>query len=323
MLATRMIWFVAAFCVCCFSTNALPQNWPAKPVRLVVPATAGGVTDILARLISQKLTLSLGQPVVPDYRPGANMVVGAELVAKSAPDGYTLFLGASPSHTFNPLLRPNLPYDAVKDFEPVIVVVTVPFLLTTSAALPVHSVRELVQYAKANPGKLSYGSWGNGSPANVGMELLKLKEKIDVVHVPYKGTAAAEADLMAGRIDVMITTFTILPQVKDGRVRALATTAKRRTAAAPDIPTVTEAGLADFEVSGWYGLFAPAGTSREIVRVLNAEVDKALKSQDVQETLRGLALDPEGGGTERLATLMRNEREKWGRVIREARIKID
>ena len=155
------------------------------------------------------------------------------------------------------------------------------------------------------------------------MELLKLREKIDILHVPYKGTAAAETDLMAGRIDVMITTFTVLPQVKDGRVRALATTAKRRTAAAPDIPTTTEAGLTDFEVSGWYGLFAPAGTSRDIVRTLNAEVDKALKAQDVQETLRGLALDPEGGTPERLATLMRNEREKWSRVIREARIKID
>jgi tripartite-type tricarboxylate transporter receptor subunit TctC len=322
-MSARIVSFVAVICLSWFSASAFAQAWPAKQIRLVVPATPGGVTDILARLISQKLTVTLGQPVIPDYRPGANMVVGAELVAKSAPDGYTLFLGASPSHTFNPLLRPNLPYDAVKDFDPVIVVVTVPFLLATSATLPVRSVQDLVRHAKDNPGKLSYGSWGSGSPANVGMELFKLKEKVDILHVPYKGTAAAETDLMAGRIDVMITTFTVLAQVKEGRVRALATTSKRRTAAAPDIPTTAEAGLSDFEVSGWYGLFAPAGTPREIVRTLNAELDKALKAADVQETLRGLALDPEGGPPERLAALMRSEQEKWGRVIREARIKLD
>lgn len=319
----RSVLLSVIFCISWLPGSGFAQTWPAKQIRLVVPATPGGVTDILARLISQKLTASLGQPVVPDYRPGANMVVGADLVAKSAPDGYTLFLGASPSHTFNPLLRPNLPYDAVKDFEPVITVVIVPYLLATSSTLPVRSVQDLVQYARKHPGKLSYGSWGSGSVANVGMELLKLKEKIDLLHVPYKGTAAAEADLMAGRIDVMITTFTVLPQVKDGRVRALATTSKRRIATAADIPTTAEAGLSDFEVSGWYGLFAPAGTSKEIVRTLNAEVDKALKSQDVQHTLTGLALDPEGGTPERLAALMRTEREKWGRVIREARIKLD
>jgi tripartite-type tricarboxylate transporter receptor subunit TctC len=322
-MSARIVLLAAIFCLSWFPFSALPQVWPAKQIRLVVPATPGGVTDILARLISQKLTVSLGQPLIPDYRPGANMILGADLVAKSAPDGYTLFLGASPSHTFNPLLRPNLPYDAVKDFEPVILVVTVPYLLATSATLPVRSVQDLLRYARDNPGKLSYGSWGSGSVANVGMELLKLKEKVDILHVPYKGTAAAETDLMAGRLDVMITTFTVLPQVKEGRVRALATTAKRRTAAAPDIPTTTEAGLAEFEVSGWYGLFAPAGTSKDIVRALNAEVDKALKAQDAQDTLRGLALDPEGGSPERLATLMRTEQEKWGRVIRDARIKVD
>jgi tripartite-type tricarboxylate transporter receptor subunit TctC len=242
-----------------FAYPAAAQPYPSKPIRLIVPFTAGGGTDISARVVGQKLSERLGTSVVIDNRTGAGGMVGTEIVARAAPDGYTLVLVSS-SHAINPSLHRRLPYDSIRDFAPVTLVVLSPGVLVVHPAVPARTVKEFVDWVRSKPGQLTYGSAGNGTPVHLSMELLKSIEKIDIVHAPYKGAAAAIPDLLGGQIVAMIpSTASVLPLVKAGKLRALAVTSRTRTAAAPEVPTMIESGVPGYEASSWYGLLAPAG----------------------------------------------------------------
>ena len=239
---------------------------PAKPVRPYGPFPAGGTTDILARAVAQKLTEAWGQQVIVDNRPGAGGNIGSELVAKSTPDGYTLLMGTVGTHAINPSLYARMPYDHVKDFTPVILVAGVPNVLVVNPSLPVHSVQELIAYAKANPGKLNFASSGNGTSIHLAGELFKTMTGVQMTHIPYKGSAPALADLLGGQVQLMFDNLpSSLPFIKAGRLRSLAVTSGTRAAALPDLPTLAESGLAGFEASAWFGVLAPAGTPHDIV----------------------------------------------------------
>jgi len=303
--------------------NAAAQPYPARPIRLVVPFTAGGGTDISARLVGQKLTERLATSVVIDNRTGAGGMVGTEIAARAAPDGYTLVLVSS-SHAINPGLHRRLPYDTVRDFAPVTLVVLSPGMLVVNPAVAARTVKEFIELVRSKPGQLTYGSAGNGTPVHLAMELLKSMERIDIVHVPYKGAAAAIPDLLGGQIAAMIpSTASVLPLVKAGKLRALAVTSRARTAAAPEVPTMSEAGVPGYEASSWYGLLAPAGTPRAIIARLNAETVQVLRMDDVRERLVGQGLDPVGDTPQEFAAKIREEILKWGRVVQASGASID
>jgi tripartite-type tricarboxylate transporter receptor subunit TctC len=297
------------------------QSYPSKPIRLIVPFTAGGGTDISARIVGQKLSERLNTGVVVDNRTGAGGIVGTEIVAKAAPDGYTLVLVSS-SHAINPSLHRKLPYDSVRDFAPVALVVLSPGMLVVNPAVPARSVKEFVDWVRSKPGQLTYGSAGNATPVHLAMELLKSTERIDIVHAPYKGAAAAIPDLLGGHIVAMIpSTASVLPLVKAGKLRGLAVTSRARTAAAPDVPTMIESGVPDYDASSWYGLLAPAGTPRAIVARLNAGTEQVLHMSDVRERLIAQGLDPAGGAPAEFAKKIDDELVKWARVIKAAGLK--
>ncbi len=305
------------------AADAGAQSFPARPIRLVVPFTAGGGTDISARVVGQKLGGRLGTSVVIDNRTGAGGIVGTEIVAKAAPDGYTLVLVSS-SHAINPSLHRRLPYDSIKDFAPVTLVVLSPGVLVVNPAVPARNVKEFIELVRAKPGQLTYGSAGNGTPVHLAMELLKSIEGIDIVHVPYKGAAAAIPDLLGGQIVAMIpSTASVLPLVKAGKLRALAVTSKTRTAAAPEVPTMIESGVRDYDASSWYGLLAPAGTPRAVVERLNQETVQVLRMNDVRERLIGQALDPVGNSAQDFAAQIKAEIAKWSRVVQASGARID
>jgi tripartite-type tricarboxylate transporter receptor subunit TctC len=297
-----------------FSTVALATTttYPSKPIRLIVPFTAGGGTDISARIVGQKLSERLGVGIVVDNRTGAGGIVGTEIAARAAPDGYTLVLVSS-SHAINPSLHRKLPYDSVKDFAPVALVVLSPGMLVVNNSVPAHTVKEFVEWVRSKPGQLTYGSAGTATPVHLSMELLKSVEHLDIVHAPYKGAAAAIPDLLGGHIVAMIpSTASVLPLVKAGKLRALAVTSQARTAAAPDVPTMIESGVSDYDASSWYGLLAPAGTPRAIVARLNAEIAQVLRMNDVRERLIGQGLDPAGGTPAEFAKKIDEELVNWG-----------
>ena len=297
---------------------ALAQSYPVKPIRLIVPFTAGGGTDIAARVVGQKLAERLGAGVVVDNRTGAGGIVGTEIVAKSAPDGYSLVLVSS-SHAINPSLHRKLPYDTLKDFAPVTLVVLSPGMLVINNSVPARTVKEFVEWVRGKPGQLTYGSAGNATPVHLAMELLKSIEGLDIVHAPYKGAAAAIPDLLGGHIVAMIpSTASVLPLVKAGKLRALAVTSRARTAAAPEVPTLIEAGVAGYDASSWYGLLAPAGTPRALVERLSAETTRTLRMHDVRERLIAQGLDPAGGTPAEFASKINDELIKWARVIKAA-----
>ena len=308
---------------CALPLIVVAQPYPAKPIRLIVPFTAGGGTDIAARVVGQKLSERLGAGVVIDNRTGAGGMVGTEIVARSAPDGYTLVLVSS-SHAINPSLHRSLPYDTVRDFAPVSLVVLSPGMLVVHPAVSARTVKEFVALVRAKPGQLTYGSAGNGTPVHLAMELLKSIENIDIVHVPYKGAAAAIPDILGGHIVAMIpSTASVLPLVKAGKLRALAVTSKTRTAAAPDVPTMIESGVPDYDASSWYGLLAPAGTPRSIIDRLNTETVRVLRMDEVRERLVGQAMDPVGNSPQEFAARIREEILKWSRVVRVSGARID
>ena len=306
---------LAALCL-----PALAQ-YPAKPVKLIVPYAAGGTTDVLARIVADKLTQSLGQPVVIEYKPGAGGTIGADAAAKSPPDGYTIVMGAPGSHSTAPSLYAKLPFDPVKDFAPIVHVANVPNSIIVHPTVPVKSVVELIAYAKANPGKLTYGSAGTGATTHLTGELFALLADVKLTHVPYKGSAQAMIDLLGGQIQMM---FENLPgaasQIRSGKLRGLAVTSLRRSPAFPDLPAVSET-LPGFEVVAWFALFAPAGTPPAIVARLNAETDRALKLADVREKIAQAGSDPIGGTPDELARFLAGDIAKWARVTREAGIK--
>ena len=311
-------------CFAAFAVGVSAQAYPTKPIRIVVPFPAGGTTDVLARAAAQKLAETLGQPAVVDNRPGAGGNIGAELVAKSAPDGYTLLMGTVGTHAINPGLYPKLPYDHVKDFAPVILVAGVPNVLVINPALPVNSVPELIAYAKANPGKLNFASSGNGTSIHLSAELFKTMAGVQMTHVPYKGSAPALQDLVGGQVQLMFDNLpSSLALIKGGKLKALAVTSGARAAALPDVPTLAESGLPGFEASSWFGLLAPTGTPSSVIAKLNGEIAKWLATPEAKEKLLAQGANAAGGTAEEFAQFIAAETAKWQKVVKESGAKVD
>ena len=319
-----MYWFAGCISFCIISGASHAASYPDRPVRLIVTYPAGGPADIAARALAQKLGELWGQQVVVDNRAGAGGIIGTELAAKAAPDGYTLLHGTAAGLIINSLLMKKLPYDAFRDFAPVSMVVMVPQLLVLHPGMPVNSLKELIALAKAKPGQLNYASVGAGSPNHLGMELLKSMSGIDMVHVPYKGATPAVADLIAGQVQLMFNGMSaVLPHVASGKLKAIAIGSARRSAAAPDVPTVAEAGLPGFEYIAWNGNFAPAATPRAIVLKLNADIRKALAAPDVVQRLSSLGSEPAAGTPEEFAAYLKQDYARWSAVVKAAGIKTE
>ena len=304
------------------ASHAAAQSYPVKSIRMIVPSTPGGSVDTLARLVAQKMTASLGQQVVVENRSGSGGVVGTEVAAKSAPDGYTLLM-AYGSHVINPTLYPKLPYDTVKDFAPITQVAVQPLLVNVHPALPVKSVRELIALARARPGELNYASAGSGSGGHLATEILNMMAGIKMTHVPYRGSAPAMFDLVAGNTQLMILTLiTSLPHVRSGRLRGIAITSATRSPVVPEVPTVGET-VRGYEVVVSYFLLAPARTSHEVVSRLHAEAAKALKQPDVVERLARDGADPVGNTPEQTARYIADEMVKWGKAVKASGARAD
>jgi tripartite-type tricarboxylate transporter receptor subunit TctC len=313
---------IAVAAVAAASVSA--QTYPTKPIRLVVPFPPGGTTDLLAREVGQRLTLSFGQSVVIDNRPGAGGNIGSDLVAKSAPDGYTLLMGTVGTQAINPSLYARLPYDPVKDFAPVILVARVPNVLEVTPTLPVNSVNDLIKLAKEKPGQINFASSGNGTSIHLSGELFKAMAGVDMTHVPYKGSAAAITDLISGQVQVMFDNLpSSLPQIKAGKLRAIAVTSGQRAPALPNVPTIAESGLPGFEATSWFGILAPAGTPPAIISRINAEVNQWLQSPAAKEKLLAEGAIAAGDSPEAFAAYIHSETEKWARVVKASGAKID
>ena len=299
------------------------QSYPVRPVRLVVPYPPGGPTDVLARIVAVKLSEALAQPFSIDNKAGASGMIGAAEVAKAAPDGYTL-LGNASIHVINPSLYAKTAFDAITDFTPVTQLAGVPLILVVNNDLPVRSVRELIAYARANPGKLNFASSGNAAAQHLAGESFKLASGIAMQHVPYKGSAPALTDLIGGQVQLMFDSMpSAMPHVKAGKLRPLAVTSLTRSTAMPDLPTIAEAGLSGFDISTWYGLWAPKNTPREIVERLAAETAKILKLPEVRERYAALGAEPVGSTPGEFAAYCRSELAKWARVVKESGAKAD
>lgn len=299
-----------------FTDDAAASAYPDKPVRFIVPFAPGGGTDIVARIIAQKLNDAWGRPVIVDNRPGAGSTIGTELAVNAQPDGYTMVLN-SISLAFSATLYKALPYDAVRDLAPVTLVATQPNMLVVNPRLPVTSVRELVALAKSKPGTITYASGGSGSGPHLATELLKMLTGIDVTHVPYKGTGPALADLLSGQVQMMVAvTASALPHVKAGKLRALAVTGATRSAVVPDIPTVAEAGVTGYEFKTWYGIQVPARTPRAVIHRLNIEVSRILRLPEVIGRFSAAGLEASASTPEEFGALIRSEIAKWAKVVR-------
>lgn len=303
--------------------KAQAQHYPQRPIRIIVAYTPAGTTDILARAVGQKMTETWGQPVIVDNRPGANGNIGTEITANATPDGYTIVMATAATHSINNTLYPRLKWDAVKNFDPISLVARVPNVLTVHNSLPVKSVAELIAYGKANPGKLNHGSPGLGSTGHLSAELFKSAVGLQMTHIPYKGSAPTLADLVAGQIQVVIDNLPpYLPHIQSGKIRGLAVTTATRSGAAPNLPTMQEAGVKGYEAGSWFGLAAPKGVPGDIVLKLSAETSRILKLPDVKDRLSGLGAEPVGGKPEEFAAFIRSEQAKWRRVITQAGIKL-
>jgi tripartite-type tricarboxylate transporter receptor subunit TctC len=301
--------------------SAFAQPYPSKPIRLVAPFAPGGALDLIARGVAAKVAESMGQAVVVENRAGASGALGSEAVARSAPDGYTLLLGATTTHGINPALNPRLPYDPIKDFTPVSLVATIPHALVVNPSLPVDSVQELVKYARSH--QLAYGSAGNGSPHHLAAELFKSMAHIEAVHVPYKGSGPALADLISGQIQFISVEFTAAePHIKAGKLKALATATAERVPGL-SIPTVAEGGYPGFEVTSWYAIFGPAGMPADVTRKLSTEIAKAVNETDLRDRMKGLGTTPIGSTPETLAAHVRSELARWTQVVKTAGIKAE
>ena len=308
----------------CGAPFAAAQWTPKMPIRVVVPFAPGGPTDITARHLAKKLTELLGQPVVVDNRAGANGMIGAELVAKAKPDGYTLSINSTGPMAINPGLYKQLPYDPVKDFAAVGMIVKVPIYLAVNKDVPANNFAEFVTYVKANPGKLAYGSGGNGTTAQLATEMLKGLTGMDLNHIPYKGNPAAMTDLIGGRVVAMFDSApSVIPRLKAGQIKVLGIAALSRSANEPDIPTIAEQGVPGFEAMTWIGLFAPAGTPRPIVDRLNAALNKVVLSPALSNTLEKAGAEPAQSTPDEFAATLKKEVASWGKVIRDANIKLD
>jgi len=300
------------------------QSYPTKPIRLVVPFPAGGSLDVVARAIGQKLTEAWGQPVVIDNRPGAGGNIGADLVAKSAPDGYTILEGALSTHAVNVSLYSKMPYDPVKDFAPITLVAVTPNVLVLNASFPVNTVPELLAYARANPGKLSFGSGSNGSAGHLAGELFKTEARVDMVHIPYKGGAPALQALLAGDTQLMFDNLANSEaQLKAGKLKALAVTTAKRSPLAPQLPTLSETGLPGFDIYTWWGFMAPAGTPKEIIAKWNAEVTRILASPEMKAFFAQQGAEPAADSPEQFAALIKSEIAKYAKIVKQSGAKVD
>ncbi len=321
LAATSTLLFSA---VSAAQSSATVQSFPSKPIRLVVPFPPGGATDIIARTLAQKLVAQIGQTVIVENRAGAGGTLGSAEVMKAAPDGYTLLLGTTSTHSIAPSLYKNLGYTAEKDFTPISEVATATNVLVVAPNLQVADVRQLVALAKAQPDKLNYASSGNGTIVHLQSELFKQLSATKITHVPYKGTALAMPDVMSGQVQLIFDSIvSALPHIKSGKVRALAVTSAKRSPLLPEVPTVTESGLPGYEVNTYFGLFAPANTPREIVEKLQREVAKAVQSQDVKDRFASQGAEPVGGTADALTAVLRSENEKWKKVITTAEVRLD
>ncbi|HEX9434310.1 MAG TPA: tripartite tricarboxylate transporter substrate binding protein [Burkholderiales bacterium] len=306
----------------CAPLIAGAQTWPAKPLRYIVPFPPGAFNDTLARTLSSELPKALGQPVIVDNRPGGNTIIGTELAAKSPPDGYTLFGAALPFSVVQSLYKTS--FDVTRDFAPITLAGVTPNLLVANVAMPFNDVKGLIAYAKSNPGGLNYATAGNGSSNHLSFELFKMLTGTHITHVPYKGSAPAVTDLMAGQVHVMFdNTPNVLPHVKAGRIKALAVSSKSRTREAPEVPTLDEAGVPGYDVSVWFGVLTVAGTPREIVQRLNTEMVKILTSAEVKERFGKLGVDVVAGSPEQFSQFLTSEVARWAKVVQDAGIKAD
>ncbi|MDQ6917306.1 MAG: tripartite tricarboxylate transporter substrate binding protein [Pseudomonadota bacterium] len=304
--------------------GAFAQAYPNHSIRLVVPFPAGGTTDILARDVGKRLTETLGQSVVIDNRPGAGGNIGSDIVAKSAADGYTLLMGTVGTHAINPSLYAKMPYDHVKDFVPVVLVAGVPNVLVVHPALAVKSVAELIKLAKDKPGTINFASSGAGTSIHLSGELFKTMTGVDIVHVPYKGSTPALTDLMGGQVQIMFDNLpSSLPQIKGGKLRAIAVTSLKRAPALPDVPTLAESGLPGFEASSWFGILAPAGTPAPVIAKINTEVNTWLQNPEGKQQLMTQGAEAAGGTPEQFAAHIRAETEKWSKVVKASGAKVD
>jgi tripartite-type tricarboxylate transporter receptor subunit TctC len=299
------------------------QNYPNKPIHIVVTFTSGGAPDILARLIGERLNAAWGQPVIVDNKPGAGGNIGADFVAKSAPDGYTIVVGTVGTHSINGALYSKMPYDMVKDFAPITLLASTPNMLVVHNDVPAKNLQEFIALGKKE-GKMTFASSGSGTSIHVSGELFKTMTGIDMTHVPYKGRASALPDLLGGRVTMMFDNMpSSLPLVREGKLRALGVTSLKRAAAAPEIPTIAESGLPGFEAVSWFALFAPAGTPKPIVDKLQTEVAKILKSPEASKRLTDIGLEPIGSTPEELAAYQRTEITKWAKVVKDSGAKAD
>ena len=311
----------AACCLC--SSGIAAQEYPTRPIRIVVPATPGGATDILARTLALRFAQAWSQQVVVDNRAGGGGIVGSEIVARAAPDGYTLLMIFT-SHVINPGLYPKIPYDAVKDFAPVSMVASVPNVLVVHPALPVKSAAEYIALAKAQPGKISYASSGSGSSTHLAGVLFGTMAGVELVHVPYRGAAPAQTDLIGGQVSSMFANMqSSMPHVRSGRLRALALTAKKRSPAAPDLPTLDETVLPGYEATAWFALLAPAATPPAVIAKLNREVVRSLQLPEVRERLASQGADAQPGSPQELAAYIKSELVKWSKVVKESGARAD
>ena len=314
---------LAALAAALLPVTVLAQAYPAKPIRLIVPFPAGGATDILARALSQKLGEKIGQTVVVENRPGAGGTIGADAASKAAADGYTLLLATSSTHSIGPAINPKIPYNATEDFTPIAYVASSPNVVVVPNTSPAKTMREFIDYARKNPGKLNYASSGNGTIVHLTTEYFKAQSDTYIVHIPYRGTALAIPDLVSGKLDVLFDSLvTGMPHVKDGKLRALAVTSAKRTPLAPELPTVAEV-LPGFESVTWFGLYGPKNMPADVTVKVNQAVNAALADSDVRERFARLGAEPAGGTPQAFAAMVIADNAKWKKIIADRKISVE
>lgn len=300
---------------------ALADNFPSKPIRLIVPFPASGATDLLARAIAQKVSANIGQQVLVDNRPGAGGAIGSDMAAKAPADGYTLVIATTSTHSIGPYINTRLPYNTETDFTPIGQVAVATNVLLVPNSLPVKNVKELIDYAKKHPGELNYASSGNGTVVHLTAEAFKSQAGVFITHIPYRGTALSIPDLISGKVQVLFDSIVSgLPHVRDGKLKALAVTSARRSPLAPEIPTANESGLPGFESDTWFGIYGPKNMAPDVVARLNAEFNKAIQSPDVKERLGKLGAEPVGGTPAQFAAMVKKDSARWGKLIKDRKI---